>query len=253
MGSNNVLGYDYSAGGMLVGADWQGPVADMGLFYGYGQTNIDSIASGLDSKDHTFGGYMKWDSLAFGGYTTVLGDFSFSDAKGTRNYNGQGYRGDFDSTQSSVYLERGWKYQNGLGVNVNPYAVLQYIGYNADEFSDDVLTVGGVNYESLRTKAGLRLDRDFCRHGNLWNLSTGFAWNHELLDTNADFMATTNFGGQPVSATIFGNNAGRDWFEYTTGAKVALTENVTLSGDYFLYVNERSTLNAGMGTFTWRY
>ncbi|MDD3588594.1 MAG: autotransporter domain-containing protein, partial [Thermoguttaceae bacterium] len=242
MGSNNVTGYDYSAGGMLIGADWQSSMADMGLFYGYGQTNIDSFASGLDSKDHTFGGYLKWDSLALGGYTTVLGDFSFSDAKGTRNYNGQGYRGDFDSMQSSVYLERGWKYQNGFGVNINPYAVLQYIGYNADEFSDGVLTVGDVNYESLRTKAGLRVDKDFCRNGNLWNLSTSFAWNHELLDTNADFVATTNFGGQAVSATIFGNNAGRDWFEYTAGAKVALTENVTLSGDYFLYVNERSTL-----------
>ncbi|MDO5552143.1 MAG: autotransporter domain-containing protein [Planctomycetia bacterium] len=253
MDGSYVAGYDYKAGGMLAGADWQGANAQWGLFCGYGQTGIDAANADVHSKDTTLGGYLLWDSRLGGGYTTLLGNVSLSDVSGTRTISADSYANKFDARQSSCYLEKGWKYENNLGVMVNPYGVLQYIGYNADATGDDVLAIDEVNYDSLRTKAGVRLDRNFCRNGNLWTLSSGFAWNHELLDTSANFIATTNFGGQPVAATIFGNEAGRDWFEYTAGAKVALTENVTLSGDYFLFVNKRSTLNAGMGTLTWRY
>ncbi len=84
-------------------------------------------------------------------------------------------------------------------------------------------------------------------------MMVGAAWHHELLDVNASFIETTNFGGTPVSAEIFGNNAGRDWFEYIADANFALTDNITLLGDYYLFINNYSALNAGMGTVTWRF
>ncbi len=256
--NHNCSAYDYKSGGMLLGADWNIESVRTGMFYGCGQTSLDSTQAELHAKDHTFGGYAKWDSRLFGGYTTALGSFSFSDNEGNRfvQNNNSSYRLEegFSTFEGATYLEKGWSYFDSFGVNVNPYGALQYIGYSAEKMDkDNVIQIGDTDYHSLRTVAGLRLDRDFYRNGRLWNLSTGAAWHHELLDTNASFIATSNFGGAPVSAEVFGSGAGRDWVECTVGTDVHLTNCLTLSADYYLMVNKYSALNAGMGTLVWRF
>ena len=247
---NNINGQTYSSGGMLVGADWTVEWGKFGAFYGYSQTDLDAISSDLESNDHTFGVWSRFDSLIGAGYTTVMGDFSFSDGEGRRFFQNNIFASDYSAQQGSAYLERGIELAGRYWTS-NPYFAMQYVGYSADASADAQLQFGTMNAESLRTILGLRLDRDFCLRGRSANISTGFAWDHELLDTDILFTAERVGGGAVVP--VLGNSAGRDWFEYNTGFSVDVNKNLTLSADYYLFANEYTVLNAGMGTVTFRY
>lgn len=219
---HHVQGQTISSGGMLIGADWNGDFGKFGAFYGYGQTGLDAVASDLESNENTFGFWTTFDSFFAGGYTTALGSFSFCDGDGRRFFQNNNFESDYSAFLASAYLERGLK-QTGQFWNANPYFAMQYVGYGGSSTEDEQLRFGEVDCHSRRTLLGVRLNRDFCLPNRPAHLSTGFAWNHELLDPGAFFMAERVQGGSVVP--IQGNGAGRDWFEYSTGASFDWTEN----------------------------
>ncbi|MDO4584116.1 MAG: autotransporter domain-containing protein [Planctomycetia bacterium] len=236
-------GYDYHAGGMLIGADWEEMYHRFGFFYGYGQSDLSALASSLEYDDHTFGAYLRWENQV--GYTTALAAFSFSSADATRYYRGA-YDGEFDSWQADLYVEKGVRSEKFWGMQWNPFVALQYIRYAGDAFQIGDLGMEDVEYNSLRTILGLRFGQSFYTRLGMANFSMSLAWNHELLDADASFTAYRN----QSLATVFGNGGGRDWFEYTLGLGVDLSRRVTLSGDYYLMINEHSAMNAGMATLS---
>lgn len=245
-------GYDYNAGGSMFGMDWSSCTAKLGVYYGYGQTTMAAVASNLKSKDHTFGAYSNWENDW--GYTTLTGGFSFSNADARRHDLMGPSTGEYDSWQANVYLEKGVRYQNEAGLVLNPYFSLQYVSYQSDDFNIGALNVGDVDFNSFRTILGMRLSKNFCAKWGMTQVKTGFSWNHELLDSDATFVASTTLPAlRPRSTTVVGNGAGRDWFEYNVGVGVDLNARVNVSGDYFLMVNRYSTLNAGMGTVTVKF
>ncbi|MDO5581905.1 MAG: autotransporter domain-containing protein [Planctomycetia bacterium] len=246
----SINGQTYSCGGMLTGADWTSDFGKFGAFYGYSATGLDAIASNLESKDHTFGIWSRWNSVIGPGYTTVLGDFSFSNGEGRRFFQGNAWESDYSAWQGAVYLERGLEFV-GERLNLNPYFSMQYVGYSADASSDTQLQYSAMDADSLRTILGMRIERDFCLRGRSAKISSGLAWDHELLNT--DLIFTAERIGSGTVAPILGNSAGRDWFEYNTGITFDWTERLTLSADYYLFANKYSVLNAGMGTVTFRY
>ncbi len=183
------------------------------------------------------------------GYTSVLAGFQFNNIDGgNRLSDGAGQSLDFNAWESTVYAERGIKYENKLGGFVNPYAALQYISYRSDGFQNADMAVGMTKLDSLQALLGLRLSKDFCWSGRQSNVTTGFAWRHEFLNAAA-FNATVGNN----SALIYGNMAGRDFCEFTVGLGVDVNSRVNVSGAYYLDFNRLSALNAGMGTVTVKF
>lgn len=236
-------GYDYDSAGLNLGMTWASDTATLGFFYGYGQTDVDATASDVEVNEHTVGLFARWDSRFLGGYTLAIGEISFGQNDFTRRFDAV-YASDYDSFEGGLYLEKGWKQQFAFA-SVNPFAALQYLGYHADGFSDAVLTADAFDFNSLRSILGARLERSF---SNL-RATAGLAWQHEFLDSDASFGATTVAGSQ----IIFANGSGRDFAEVMAGVGWNLSENVTISGDYYLFFNEHSAMNAGMGTVTVKF
>ncbi len=242
--------YDYTVGGILLGVDHTEGETLYGAFYGYGQTTVGSENTSLQSKDHTFGAYAKWNSFIGGGYSLALTDFSFSSYNGRRTFSSLSFDADYDGWQAGLLLEKGWKYQNVYGNYVNPFIDLQYLSYYSDAFDDSFLQFSSLQINSLRTILGVRLWDNICLdNGQRWGIGGVAAWHHELLDTDGLFIA--NLDG--ASAPILGNGGGRDWVETSIGVSTDLTSRISLSGNYYLYFNKYTTMNAGMGTVTYRF
>ena len=244
---DNFMGYDYNSWGMMVGAEYSNSMdMRLGFFYGYGKSDIDGVMSGQDSADHTLGMYGQWNSQFLGGYSLATGSLAFGENDGVNQIGDTSNANSFDSFSGSFLFEKGWTTQGGtLGV-LNPYIAVQYLHYNTDDFGDvNTFAVQDNHYDSFRSILGARLTKDFQR----LCLTAGLAWHHEFCDENASFPATTANGSQ----TIFGNGTGRDWAEGTVGLQYTLTERLTLSGDYYLFLNGANTLHAGMGTLILKF
>ncbi|MDO4585110.1 MAG: autotransporter domain-containing protein [Planctomycetia bacterium] len=242
---DNFMGYDYTSWGMMIGAEFvRDDLMKFGVFYGYGQTETESVQSALNSDDHTFGAYLQWQNALLGGYSLALGSFSFSDNEGSRWYSDNAFQNNYDSWMGLLHYEKGWETSSGMFGVLNPYISLQYMRYDADDFADATLAVNDNTYDSLRSALGFRVTKNL----HALCLTGGLAWRHEWLDENASFTATTANG----SATIFGNGTGRDWVELNLGVQYSFA-CLTLSGDYYLFANGDNTLHAGMGTLTWKF
>lgn len=241
--------YNYTVGGLLLGVDCGNDALKYGAFYGYGQTTVGAEIAELQSKDHTLGAYAKWDSLYGGGYSFALLDFSFGSYEGTQNILATNFDVNYDGWQAALLLEKGWKYKNVYGGYVNPFIDLQYLSYYSDAFEDDFLQYGAIDIDSLRTILGFRLWQNFC-YKNTLRIGVGgaLAWHHELLDTDGLFIA--NY--EQVPFPVVGNGGGRDWIEMSLAGSLDITHDITLSGNYYLYFNQYTTINAGMATLTWR-
>lgn len=238
--------YDYDQYGMMLGADWQNETARFGVYYGYGQSELDGVWMNLKSDDHTFGAYLRWDSLMGGGYSLLLGNYSISD------YEAEHRNGDvsFDGSQGSLYFEKGWEWMSFGGGQWNPYLALQYASFTSDGMNHRDFVTSDVDMESLRSIFGLRWNRMFHLELTSIHFSTGLAWHHEFADTEGSFVLQYT---ESLPGTIRGNGGGRDWCEFNLGVGLALTERVTVSGDYYLFANGATSVHAGMGTVTFEF
>ncbi len=279
--------YDFNSGAALFGIDWYGgkksatgAIADYeaaaSLYFGYGQSTVKSFGSALKSKDYSFGGTLRWNDDWK--YVSVLGGFHFNDFEDgsrqltTENSGESAGVPDFNAWESTVYAELGARPTSNycpalFGGDktkgcVNPYAALQYISYFGDASCiDDNFEISATKLNSLQTILGLRgtyvlnrsglLNRSILKDSFLMDsaaVSMGFAWRHEFFG-RASFTATVGDN----SAIIYGNAGGRDFAEYTAGLEIEISRRVTLSGDYYLYFNRYTAVNAGMGTAAIRY
>ena len=239
--------YSYRSGGTLLGMEWQNNVSRIGWWFGYGESKTDSYSTHLTGKEYSFGLNGRFENEC--GYTALIGGFGFNSFDGSHlTSTGAGEGLDFDSWNATIYAERGLSYHNVLGLNVNPYAAVQYISYRGDGFQTTEMSLEQTELDSLQTILGLRFAKAFNMNGYIGTMDAGIAWHHEFLD-EAGFQATVGNN----SAMIYGNMAGRDFVEFTAGLGVDINARVNISGNYYLYFNRYSTMNAGMGTVTVRF
>lgn len=238
-------GYDFQYGGFTAGSTWKGTDVDLALFYGYGQSNFSSWTSRVKSDDHTFGVLSRWDSLLGAGYTSAGGLFSFSDYRGaylTESLN------DHDALSGGVSLEKGWKVSTGTAC-WNPYAALQYIGYNGDSIQQGDMILSDQTVDSLRSRVGFRRTGTPLFFNQRAALQFGADWMHEFSDSRGSFIA--NVGDR--YASIYGAETGRDWLETSLGLNCELSDQVELNGQYFVLTNRYITQQTAAGTLTFRY
>ncbi|MDO4583588.1 MAG: autotransporter outer membrane beta-barrel domain-containing protein, partial [Planctomycetia bacterium] len=245
--------HDYDQWGTIIGADWQNDTTRFGLYYAYGQSEFAGAATAMESDDHTFGAYLRWDSFVAGGYSLLGGNYSMSNYETTYRSAfdpSKAFHGDLDGSQGSLYFEKGWEWDNATGGRLNPYAALQYIGFQSDGFSLAETTLSDTEMDSLRSVLGLRWNRMFHLETASVNLNLGIAWHHEFADTEGTFLLSV---GTYNPVVIHGNGGGRDWCEFTLGTGLILTDRLTLSADYYLFVNAPTSVHAGSATLTWKF
>lgn len=250
-------------GGALVAIERAaGEFAKLGFYYNYGHafaTN-DSLNATSRLNDHFFGAYAT-QQLCQAYWLATLG-FGYDDYYSQRRVTVGGIdelaRGSHYGWQSMVYGETGldlaWH-----ALHLQPFLGLQYIYLREEPFSENAgsapntsLSFNGMDFNSLRTHLGGRVERPFC-----WNQCRGSvefrsAWVHELLKDTAPVVAA-KFTGASGGTTFAANGAelGRDWAWLGSGLKWRLSDTVSLYADYDLMVNIRQTLHTGSGGVTW--
>ena len=243
-------------------------------WFGYGQTGIHSRRTNLSSKDYSFGGLAcapLENVLDFGfpngSYGLVQGGFQFNNFEGTHAGLTETTDADFNAWESTVYAELGLSAPLGSGLVrippklFNPFFGIQYISYRGGGLEIENLSLGQTELDSLQTILGSRFRCSFtpaaaCADNWLsnWNpvatsVSATLAWRRELSDANGRFTATGTNG----TGWIYGNSSGRDWAELSLEIATELTDQISVGGNYYLFVNGNSCLNAGMGTLILNY
>ena len=238
---NGINGCDFTTYGFLLGLDVDADEGcRLGMFYGYSQNDINSFSTSMQSSDHTFGFYGKWQSIWLYGYSALLFDFSFNKYDGNRYWNSAYHLSNFDGRMAGLYYEKGWDWYCFENCQVNPYLGIQYIYDTSDSFSDGALNVGKISYSDTRGIVGVRVKQTWQKC--VWEEK--IAYHQRFRNDNPDFMA--NYAG--TQALIYGNAEGNAWAEFNFKIKYPLDKSVILYGNYFLMVNSYSSINAGMGT-----
>lgn len=243
---NGINGCDFTSYGFLLGMDVDADEGcRLGMFYGYSQNDIDSYASSIQSDDHTFGFYGKWQSIWLYGYSAFLFDFSFNKYEGNRAWNSANYNSGYDGRMASLYYEKGWDWFLFENWQLNPYLAFQYIYFTSDSFSDGALNVGTISFSDTRGIVGMRLKQDWKKC--VWEEK--IAYHQRFRNDNPDFVAS--YSG--TDALVYGNAEGSAWAEFNFRIVYPLDKYVTLYGNYYLLTNSYSTLNAGMGTLEFKF
>lgn len=243
--NNNISGCNLSSAGFMLGVELPADYVRLGVYYGVTRTTISSISTNLESTDQNFGFYGKWSSLFLGGYSTFHFNFSFSPYEGTRLFDYNTYDSNFNAWQTSWLYEKGWNFRLYPGFILSPFAAIQYMHYHSDGFYDGDLTVSEMNLDTTRTILGIRLKQSLgtvCLHEEL-------AYHQNFNGDQTSFSAQT--GG--ISAQVLGESIGAAWAQFNVKIAWNLSDEFNVSGNYYLMVNDSSSVNAGMGTITLKF
>ncbi|MDO4570650.1 MAG: autotransporter outer membrane beta-barrel domain-containing protein [Planctomycetia bacterium] len=267
-------GYDTDTWGAAIALDWNDCESrHFGVFFNYGESNIDSSASmgytHIESQDYMVGLYGKWLGVVGGGYGLGVVSVAWSDYEMKRElYLDDTFDGDTKGVSPSLYYERGWMWFCKPDAWINPYFALQYVYAHTDGFSENgydivgndsdlSLTVSDIDHHSLRTFVGLRASRDFmfgrCCDRRI-TLRANAAWIHDLLGS-VDPTFTTHHACNPTYPVwnVRGNNGGRDWANIGMGVDFNLCERLSLLADYNVYVNQYDVYHGGMATLRFEF
>jgi|GEM_PF-3865982 len=272
---NYISEYDTNTTGVMAAIDWTNcESAHFGMFFDYAHTDVASHANmgytAIESDHYTLGLYAKWLGLmCTGGYGSLIASVSWSDMDSTRElYLDDSFKGSTNGTSPSIFYERGWVFFPHDKLSINPYFGLQYVYFGNDAFTEEgwdevgdpsylALKVNDIDHHSLRTLLGLRISRDWmlgsCQDRRLTTRFKG-AWMHDLLSQCDPTYDVTHTGYSDFPAwTIRGNNSGRDWAILGVGADFNASSRISFLVDYNLYLNEFTTIHAGMATMRFSF
>ncbi len=268
-------GYETDTYGAMFAIDWTNcESCHFGVFFNYADTNLESSApmgyTNIESENYGIGLYAKWLGLCCtGGYGQLIASVNWTDMESSRElYLDDTFAGETSGILPSVFYERGWIFFPNDKLSINPYFGLQYVYYHSEDFSEDgfdevgdrsalALNVGEIDHHSLRTLVGLRVSRDWMLGFNHdRRLTTRFkgAWMHDVLG-ECDPTFSTNHAGNPNFPVwnVRANNAGRDWAILGFGVDFNATERIAFLVDYNAFVNEHTTIHAGMATMRFTF
>lgn len=244
-----------------------------GVYFNYGESSFASSAdlgwTNIDSTDYTLGLYMKWLALCGGGYGMLNTNIAWNDYESKRYFNDapENYTGEYDGLLPSIYYERGWVWFCNRNCTLNPYFSLQYAYFHSDDFTESgydaygydselALSVSEVDHHSLRTFLGLRLAHDFWLGRDCdrrLTLRVNGAWIHDLLGECTPTIYTMHQVDSCGLWKVRGNDAGRDWANIGVGLDFNICKRLSALVDYNIFVNEYTTLHAGMASLRFEF
>lgn len=204
-------GYDFSGGGMLLGADYsitEGLATGLIAGYGVGEADVYFPSDArVDSRSASYGGYiaaapgdLRVDLYAGRGsdlFTTER-EISFEDVS-------RAARASPDGRETN--LEAGVSYQFHTatdGGRIAPFITVNHDRLKIDPFTETGadslnLTVSEINSRSLRSSAGLRWMETIETGDARIRTYISAAWGHEFYDQNLPITASLASGGSPFT------------------------------------------------------
>lgn len=251
----NASGFDYSAGGQLIGLQhWIDNSSAIGAYIGQSQWHVDT-ASPLQAGnvDGTQAGLYLKSGASADYYLASIG-FGYHDYETQRTFSAGGLqrtaRGDYFGAQLAMYTERATTIELPFA-DLQPVVAAQYIYNYQDDFVETGaaglnLAVDSIDVNSLRSMMGARLNRSW-KTASSWRANAGLRamWMHEFLDEAAQFSA--RFNGTGTSFTPRGNDTGRDWVLLGAGITFAPSPLLNVYLNYDVQVNRRHAAHVGTG------
>jgi outer membrane autotransporter protein len=236
--SRALPGYDYNSYGFLLGVDW---LANDNLILGFGagemSTNVDYARHGSSSdvtsaKAMAYGSWFKDDFHVDG----LLGyGRDWYDSKRHIEFDtlSRTAEADYSADIYTLRLDGGYVFRPA-GFETEPFLGVHYSSYEGESFTEEGsdstdLHVHSQDYDSLRSRMGLRVARSFDMRGPVRLVpEASLAWEHEFMDSRYDL-------GSDLWGTHFptdGYDVDQNHFLAKAGLSMAIGKNVSVLAGY---------------------
>ncbi|MDD5260339.1 MAG: autotransporter domain-containing protein [Methylacidiphilales bacterium] len=253
-GGLNGPGYDFTTGGLTLGADYR--IAKnfvLGFATGYAgsEANVDQHGSKVDVNSAKFGFYAsyfdpKLKDLKTGWYADsyVGGAWNSYEVKRNINFGGlnRNALGTPDGMEFNTFLGGGYDYHTGI-FTLGPTGRLQYNklfvnGYTETGADSLNLKVNPFDAESLKSSLGVKLAWTAPAWGIQWSWKTYAMWQHEFLDNGKSVSSQFADGAGGSFGTSLDDTVGRD------NAAMGLQINAAISNTISVFLGYDAELNA---------
>ncbi|MFH1983294.1 MAG: autotransporter domain-containing protein [Pseudomonadota bacterium] len=235
----NAGGADYQTNGVAAGidTDWRNVVA--GLAGSYARSNADPVAGDSDIESFQVAPYGSWKRDAVYMNAAVgLGLHKNHDTRTVTVGASTGTaRADYDSVNVGAAVEGGKDFKLDVATVLTPFVGVTYNHNTREDFVETGAGTANLSVEkqddnSLRTRLGMRLSRDFTiQEDRRLTPSAMIAYVHEYLDTVSRMDA--GFSAAPGSTfRVEGPELDRDRLQLGLGVAGQLSENATLNVGY---------------------
>jgi len=241
-GDTNAAGYNFTTGGVTVGADYH--VCDhftIGIMGGYADTGATL----------TQGGAVDVNSGRLGIYSTTYGNGFYLNTMAAGGYNsydthrtglGGIAQGDTDGEEFDGLISTGYDFHSG-NFTVGPIASAQYTYVSINNFTENgslaPLNIPSQNQDSFRSKVGFKVSSLWHVGGIVVTPTVSAAWQHEYLDSNYALDSSFASGAGNIF-TVNGPALGRDSVVVNAGVNVQWTPRL---GTYLYYDGELGRKN----------
>ncbi|MGB8355824.1 MAG: autotransporter domain-containing protein [Chthoniobacteraceae bacterium] len=241
-GDPNAAGYNFTTGGVTVGADYR--VCDhftIGIMGGYADTGATL----------TQGGAVDVNSGRVGIYSTAYGNGFYLNTLAAGGYNsydthrtglGGIAQGNTDGEEFDGLISTGYDFHSG-NFTVGPIASAQYTYVGINSFNENgslaPLNIPSQNQESFRSKVGFKVSSLWHVGGIVVTPVASAAWQHEYLDSTYALDSSFASGAGNVF-TVAGPTLGRDSVVVNAGVNVQWTPRL---GTYLYYDGELGRKN----------
>ncbi|MDY0263321.1 autotransporter domain-containing protein [Syntrophotalea acetylenica] len=237
--SSEASGADYHTSGAALGVDRMlANDLTLGAAFGYVNTDADTADGGLDIDSWQLALYSGWIPGPY--YLRGMASAGLHRIGAKR----QVAFGSFDQTASASYDSVTWgaDIEGGrafdLGLNIAPFAGLEYAHLRRESFIESgtdtaALDVKTEKQMSLRSRLGVRLDKEYVIRGMIIAPSLESAWVHEFADELARIDARFA-GSATVSFDIEGPELDRDRLQIGVGLDARFNTRFAMSLGYRL-------------------
>ncbi len=234
-GDGNALGYNYSNGGMVGGADTRvAPGAMMGILLGYNQsimTDANNSSVTMSGGQAGLYGGLRMEEFHIG---AVLSG-ALNNYNSNRAVMGQMATGTFTGQQWSGQLSMGIDIPSGGGLQIGPYAMGQYTSVNIGSFTETGSavneTIAPQGQSNLSSDLGVRAGTGFdCGGGFILTPSVNVAWMHQFQGNNPTMNAAFVAGGSTFAVT--GPSTGTDGCSLGAGLNAQVMKGFNLYAQY---------------------
>ena len=246
-----VAGADYRASpDLLVGFALAGGGTSFSVADGLGRGSSDLFQSGVFARQKFGAAYLS-GALAYG----------WQDVTTNRTLAVAGIdqlQARFKADTFSGRLEGGYRIATPLA-GITPYAALQVTSFALPNYSEQVLSGGGLfglNYRSqtvtaTRNELGARFDRSYALETALLTLRGRAAWAH---DYNSERAVTAVFQTLPVASFVVnGAKAAPDAALLSAGAEAAWSNGISIAGTFEGEFSNTTRSYAGKGTLRYAW
>lgn len=257
-GDSTADGYNFNAGGVLLGCDYRlSDNAAVGGYFGYQGTETDLSNDGnIHADSGKFGVYGTywWDNGAWFNASIGGGVHEYSTHRGSLG--GQA-DGNTTGTEFNFQMQEGYDFHAGRWT-FGPTIEADYTHLSIDSYSEQgsltPLTINTQEAESMRMTVGGRVTTTVEVNNGQWKISpyANVGLRHEFLDQQQAVTAAFA-NGTGGAFTVNGPSPSSESLVGGVGVSLQLSPRWTGNLGYLFEGNDDYTINSIMGTLVFRF